>query len=77
LKDRLRKLIGHNRNKIKIVNDYKRACLEVSKMFELMHEYKGRDDIQYIAKELVEKENTIYKLEEFIDQLESRLQAIK
>jgi hypothetical protein len=46
-------------------------------MFELMHEYKGRDDIQYIAKELVEKENTIYKLEEFIDQLESRLQAIK
>jgi hypothetical protein len=69
LKDRMRKIISHNRNKMKIVVDYKRACIEVSKMFELMRQYKGQDDIHFITKELVEKENIIYKLEEFIDQL--------
>lgn len=69
LKERLRKLISRNREKIRIVSDYKRACTEVAKMFELMREYKGKDDIAFIAKELVEKENTIYKLEEYIDQL--------
>ena len=47
--------------------------MKISKMFELMCEYKGKDDIRFIAKEFVEKENTIYKLEEYIDQLESRL----
>lgn len=57
------------------MSDYKRACTEVAKMFELMCEYKGKDDIPFIAREFVEKENIIYKLEEYIDQLESRLAA--
>jgi hypothetical protein len=50
LKERLRRLINRNRDKIKIVSDYKRACAEVAKMFELMCEYKGKDDISFIAK---------------------------
>ncbi len=46
-------------------------------MFELMCEYKGKADITFIAKEFVEKENTIYKLQEYIDQLEARLETTR
>lgn len=50
LKERLRALISRNKQKMKIVTDYKKACIEVSKMFELMKEYKGKDDLDFIAR---------------------------
>jgi hypothetical protein len=38
-----------------------------------MKEYKGRDDIDFIAEEFVTKERQLQKIEEYIAQLESRI----
>lgn len=42
-------------------------------MFQIMKEYKGRDDIDFIAEEFVTKERQLQKIEEYIAQLESRI----
>jgi chromosome segregation ATPase len=55
LKERLRKLIHKNREKMKIVTDFKKACNQVNRMFAIMRDYKGKDDVDFIAREFVEK----------------------
>lgn len=42
-------------------------------MFLVMKEYKGRDDLDFIAEEFVTKERQLQKIEEYIGQLESRI----
>lgn len=42
-------------------------------MFQIMKEYKGRDDLDFIAQEFVTKEKQLQKIEEYIGQLESRI----
>lgn len=42
-------------------------------MFDVMKEYKGRDDLQFLAQEFVTKEKQLQKIEEYIGQLESRI----
>lgn len=43
-------------------------------MFQVMKEYKGRDDLDFIAQEFVTKEKQLQKIEEYIAQLESRIE---
>ena len=42
-------------------------------MFSVMKEYKGRDDVGFIADEFVMKEKQLKKIQEYIGKLENRL----
>ena len=44
-------------------------------MFSIMKEYKGRDDVAFIADEFVMKEKQLKKIEQYIGKLENRLMA--
>jgi hypothetical protein len=46
-------------------------------MFGIMKEYKGRDDVAFIADEFVMKEKQLKKIEEYIGKLENRLMAYR
>jgi chromosome segregation ATPase len=43
-------------------------------MFQVMCEYKGREDLTFIAQEFVTKEKQLQKIEEYVAQLESRIE---
>lgn len=46
-------------------------------MFSIMKEYKGRDDVGFIAEEFVMKEKQLKKIEQYIGKLENRLMWYK
>lgn len=46
-------------------------------MFNIIKEYKGRDDVDNIAEQFVKKEKQIQKLGEYIGKLEYQIVASK
>lgn len=72
-KERIKTQIYKNKEKLKISENYKRFGENLEEMFQVMKEYKGRDDLDFIAEEFVTKERQLQKIEEYIGQLESRI----
>lgn len=70
-KHRVTALIRTNREKLKISDNYRKFGEGLIDMFTIMKKYKGRDDLDFIAKEFVAKERQIQKLEEYVSTLES------
>lgn len=77
IKERIRVLIHNNKEKIKISENYKKFGEELEHMFSIMKEYKGRDDVGFIAEEFVMKEKQLKKIEQYIGKLENRLMSYK
>ncbi len=42
-------------------------------MFQVMKEYKGRDDLDFIAKQFVTKQKQLQKIEQYVAELEARI----
>lgn len=73
-KERIKLQILKNKEKLRISEGYKRFGENLEGMFQVMKEYKGRDDLDFIAQEFVTKEKQLQTIEEYIAQLESRIQ---
>lgn len=74
-KERIRNMIYTNKEKLKISENYRKFGENLENMFGVMKEYKGRDDLNFIAQEFVTKEKQLQKIEEYIGQLETRIQT--
>ena len=72
-KERIKTQIYKNKEKLKISENYKRFGENLEEMFQVMMEYKGRDDLDFIAEEFVTNERQLQTIEEYIVQLESRI----
>ncbi len=72
-KQRIKNKIQQNKEKLKITEAYRKFGENLELMFTVMKEYKGRDDLNFIAEEFVTKERQLQKIEEYIGQLESRI----
>ena len=51
-----------NKEKLKISENYKKFGENLEEMFLIMKEYKGRDDLDFIAEEFVTKERQLQKI---------------
>ena len=69
IKQRVRRLIHDNREKIRISEGYRKFGEELERMFTVMKDYKARDDVGFIAHEFVIKEKQLKKIEQYIDKL--------
>jgi hypothetical protein len=74
-KERIKVEIQKNREKLRISEGYRRFGENLQGMFQVMQEYKGREDLGFIAQEFVTKEKQLQKIEEYIAQLESRIEV--
>jgi len=72
-KERIRNIIFRNKEKLRISENYKKFGESLVKMFDIMKEYKGRDDLDFLAEEFVTKDKQLQKIEEYIGQLETRI----
>lgn len=54
-KERIKIEIIKNKEKLKIAQNYKRFGQSIENMFQVMKQYKGRDDLDFIAQEFVTK----------------------
>ena len=72
-KNRVKSILHRNKEKIKIAEDYQKFGDALRDMFRIMKEYKGRDDVDYLAHEFVAKEKQIEKLGQYIGKLEYRI----
>lgn len=68
-KERIKIEIRKNKEKLRISDNYKKFGENLENMFQIMKEYKGRDDLDFIAQEFVTKEKQLQKIEEYIGQL--------
>lgn len=68
-KERIKIEIRKNKEKLRISENYKKFGENLENMFQIMKEYKGRDDLDFIAQEFVTKEKQLQKIEEYIGQL--------
>ena len=68
-KARVNSLIHKNKEKIRIAEEYKRFGEGLDNLFKVMREYKGRDDVDFLANEFVAKEKQIQKLGEYVGKL--------
>jgi archaellum component FlaC len=73
-KERIKVEITKNKEKLRISEGYRRFGENLQAMFQVMKEYKGRDDLDFIAQEFVTKEKQLQTIEEYIAQLESRIE---
>lgn len=62
IKERIRVVIHDNKERIRISESYKKFGEELENMFGIMKEYKGRDDVRFIAEEFVMKEKQMKKI---------------
>lgn len=76
-KSRVNVMIHGNKEKIKIADNYMKFGEALESMFQIIKEYKGRDDVDYIAEEFVKKETQIQKLGEYIGKLEYQIVSAK
>lgn len=70
---RVNALIHKNKEKIRIAEEYKRFGEGLDNLFKVMRQYKGRDDVDFLADQFVAKERQIQKLGEYIGKLEDRI----
>ena len=61
-KERIKNKIFMNKEKLKISENYKKFGENLEEMFLIMKEYKGRDDLDFIAEEFVTKERQLQKI---------------
>lgn len=54
-KERIKAEIQKNREKLRISEGYRRFGENLQAMFQVMCEYKGREDLNFIAQEFVTK----------------------
>lgn len=73
-KERIKVEILKNKEKLRISEGYRRFGENLENMFQVMKEYKGREDLDFIAQEFVTKEKQLQTIEEYIAQLESRIE---
>jgi hypothetical protein len=73
-KERIKGEIQKNREKLRISEGYRKFGENLQAMFQVMCEYKGREDLTFIAQEFVTKEKQLQKIEEYVAQLESRIE---
>jgi hypothetical protein len=73
IKERVRRLIHDNKEKLRISEGYRRFGEELEHMFGVMKDYKAREDVGEIAGEFVIKEKQLKKIEQYIGKLENRL----
>ena len=72
-RERIKNKIYRNKEKLKITEGYRKFGENLEQMFTIMKEYKGRDDLDFLASEFVTKDRQLQKIEEYIGQLESRI----
>lgn len=68
-KARVNSLIHKNKEKMRIAEEYIKFGEGLDNLFKVMREYKGRDDVDFLADEFVAKERQIQKLGEYIGKL--------
>ncbi len=76
-KSRVNLIMRQNKQKIKIAENYMKFGEGLENMFNIIKEYKGRDDVDNIAEQFVKKEKQIQKLGEYIGKLEYQIVASK
>lgn len=73
LRRRLKGIIDQNANKMSLIESYKKTSNEISRMFRIISNHTGKQDIMEIVEEFVHKEKIIFKLEEQEASLEQQV----